>query len=245
MGNDEDTNLFDLADVYEAIYRGRGKDYAGEAELATKLIKERNPSASSLLDVACGPGAHLVHFIGSFERVAGVDLSADMVRVARERLGEGVPVSQGDMRDFRLDRTFGAVTCMFSSIAYSADTAELEAALGCLAGHLEPGGVVVVEPWWFPENFVSGYVGGSVVTVEGRTIARVSHSVVDGRATRMDVHYTVASSDEGIRHFVDQHRMSLFGKAEYEAAFTRAGCSVEYFESETVGPGLFVGVRQP
>lgn len=244
MNEAEVVGIYERADIYEAIYRGRGKDYRGEAAIVTGQILGRGPQARSLLDVACGTGSHLVHFARDFERVEGLDLTGEMLDIARERV-PGVPLHQGDMRKFDLDGTFDAVTCMFGSIGYLVTTGELDAALETLARHLAPGGVLVIEPWWSPDTFTPGHVGGDVVTVDGRTISRVSHTVLhpDRGASRMEVHYVVADSATGIKSFTDVHVMTLFSEEEYRAAFRRAGLSMEFVPWDQAGPGLLVGVR--
>ncbi|MGP3912311.1 class I SAM-dependent DNA methyltransferase [Nonomuraea sp. 10N515B] len=229
----------ELADVYDALYEGRGKDYAAEAADVLKLVHARRRGVASLLDVACGTGSHLRHFAALVDDVAGLELSEDMIEVARMRL-PGVPVHQGDMRDFGLGRRFDAVTCMFSSIAYMRDDAELAAALTRMAAHLTPGGVVVVEPWWFPETFLPGYVAGDVVTAAGRTLARVSHTVRTGDASTMQAHYLVADAGSGVRHFTVTHVNTLFTRERYLSAFERAGLSADYLEGGPSGRGLFV-----
>ncbi|MEU2389651.1 class I SAM-dependent methyltransferase [Streptomyces sp. NPDC007369] len=239
------TLIYRRADVYHDFYRGRGKDYRAEAAAVRELVAQRaagGPAAGSLLDVACGTGAHLAELTGSFADAVGVDLSAEMLEVAA-RGNPGVPLIQGDMRDFRLGRTFSAVTCMFSSVGYLATAEDLDAAVRNLADHLAPGGVIVVEPWWFPEDFLPGWVGADVVRADGRTIARVSHTVREGRCSRMEVHYTVAAPETGVEHFTDTHVMTLFEQAEYETAFRRAGLEPEYVRHELFGPGLFVATR--
>jgi SAM-dependent methyltransferase len=243
MGSDEIQEIFRRADVYDAVYRGRGKDYAAESALVVEQVRKRNPDASSLLDVACGTGAHLEYFIHAFERVEGVDRSAEMLETAAHKLPD-VPLHNGDMRGFDLGRTFDAVTCMFASVGYLETGAELNATLQSFARHLVPGGVIVVEPWWFPDNFLSGYVSGSSVNVGGRTVARVSHSVRAGHASRMEVGYIVADPESGIQQFSDTHVMTLFERERYEAAFTSAGCSVELVPYDQSTPGLFVGVLE-
>ncbi len=243
MKQTEAVDLYDRADIYEAIYRGRGKDYQGESAITVKNILDRNPGAKQLLDVACGTGSHLNYFADAFEQVAGIDLSEDMIRIARDYV-PGVPLHRGDMRKFDLGRTFDAITCMFSSVGYLATFDELNATLESFARHLSPGGVVVIEPWWSPDTFTTDYVRGDVVMVDGRTISRVSHSVWSEErvASRMEVHYVVAEPGIGIRHFTDVHVMTLFSRKEYEHAFRQAGLSVEFVEYEQASPGLFVGV---
>ena len=91
-------------------------------------IRTHKPDAATLLDVACGTGAHLVHFARKY-RVEGIDVSEEQLAVARARL-PGVELHLGDMTTFDLGRTFDAVTCMFSSIGY----------VGSLEGSTPPSG---------------------------------------------------------------------------------------------------------
>ncbi|WP_119728823.1 class I SAM-dependent DNA methyltransferase [Thermomonospora amylolytica] len=235
--------IYRHAEVYDAFYEGRGRAYEDDSRMLVDCIRERNPAAATLLDVACGTGRNLRCFAEAFEHVEGVDLADDMLRIARGRL-PGVPLHRGDMKDFRLGRRFDAITCLFSSIGYLGDAGQLNAALRCFGRHLNPGGVIVVEPWYSPENALSGQVLGDVVTVDGQTISRLSHAVVEGRAHRMTVHYLVADSESGIRHFTDLHVLSLFTRQEYETAFAEAGvASVEFLETGRGRPGLLVGVK--
>ncbi|MFB7297705.1 class I SAM-dependent methyltransferase [Streptomyces rubiginosohelvolus] len=233
----------DTASIYHDFYRERGgKSYAAEAVRVAELVRERRPQATSLLDVACGTGSHLEHLTGEFAQVEGVELSEAMLDVARPLL-PGVPLHQGDMRDFALGRRFDAVACLHSSIGYVGDEAALRRTLACLAEHLEPGGVLVVEPWWTPETFLDGHIAGDALTVGRRTISRVSHTVRVGDRTRMEVHWVVADRETGPRHAVEHHELTLFTPAQYEAAFAAAGCTVDYLRSAWTGPGIYVGVR--
>jgi SAM-dependent methyltransferase len=232
----------DLAEVFELIHRGRGKDYLAEATEVAKQVRSRRAEAACLLDVACGTGSHLKAFATLFDHVEGLEISEPFLRIAKANVPAAV-LHLGDMRDFDLGRTFDAISCMFGSIGYVATTDELTATLGRFAHHLVPGGVVAIDPWWFLETYTEGYVSGSVIEVDGRTIARVSHSTLEGQASRMDVHYVVADPASGARHFVENHLITLFTRAQYEAAFATAGFDIEYIGGLHSGRGLFVGVR--
>ncbi|MEV5336650.1 class I SAM-dependent methyltransferase [Streptomyces werraensis] len=231
-----------VARVYDLVHQGKGKDYAREADDLAELITGRVPGARSLLDVACGTGLHLAHLTRRFTRAEGLELSPDMLAAARHR-NPCTTVHHGDMRDFALGTVYSAVTCMFSSIGHMAGQSELDAALAAFAAHTEPGGVVVVEPWWFPDTFTPGYIGAAVVEAEGKTISRVSHSRLEDGATRIDVHYLVAEPGRDIEHLSESHRITLFPRTAYELAFERAGLDTEYLPGGPSGRGLFVGVR--
>lgn len=229
----------EYAEIYDLTYRQRGKDYAAEAARIAGLTRERHPAAATLLDVACGTGEHLRHFRDHFGDVAGLDGSAFMLERAREKL-PGTPLYTGDMCDFDLGRTFDVVTCLFSSIGYLKSTDALGAATVAMARHLSPGGVLVVEPLWFPESFQDGYVASDLLRENGRTLARLSHSTRDGRTVRMDIHHLLADA-EGIRHFVEHQTSTLFTKDEYLTALAAAGCVAEHVPG---GRGLFLAVRK-
>ncbi|MGW5849816.1 class I SAM-dependent methyltransferase [Streptomyces sp. NPDC055254] len=231
----------ELAEIYELIHRSRGKDYLQEAAEVERQVRERRPDAATLLDVACGTGAHLRCFDGLFDEVAGLELSEPMARFARAALPH-VPVHVGDMRDFDLGRTYDVITCMFGSIGYLLTESALADALRRFARHLTPGGVLAVDPWWFPETYRHGHVAGATATDGERTVSRVSHSVREGAASRMNVHYLVADTASGVRHFHETHLIGLFTREQYEAAFTAAGFGVDYIPVEPAGRGLFVGV---
>ncbi|PSL52703.1 dTDP-3-amino-3,4,6-trideoxy-alpha-D-glucopyranose N,N-dimethyltransferase [Saccharothrix carnea] len=230
------------ADLYDLLYQDR-KDYRAEAELVARLVRERTADPTSLLDVACGTGLHLAAFASVFDHVEGVDLAEPMLAVARRRL-PGVPLHLADMRDFRLGREFDALVCMFSSIGYLRSTVDLDRALVSMARHLSPGGVLVIEPWYFPENFLDGHVSGHAFTVGNRTISRVSHSTLDGDAARMEIHYVVAEGGVGVHHRSEVDRLTLFARDDYERAFRQAGLKPEFVGSEGSGPGFFVGVAE-
>ncbi|MGH3939775.1 MAG: class I SAM-dependent methyltransferase [Pseudonocardiaceae bacterium] len=231
-----------LSEVYELIYRNRGKDWAAEAEAITELIRVRCPGANSLLDVACGTGAHLARFRTLFEHIEGLELSRPMGKIARERL-PGITVHAGDMRDFDLGRTFSAVCCLFVSISYVTSLEEMRTAVRRMVDHLVPGGVLVVEPWWFPEDFIDGYVAGDLAKENGRTVARVSHSTQVGRATQMDLRFLVGDST-GITEFAEIDYLMLFTREEYSAALADADCPAEFIPESPTGRPLFIGVRR-
>ncbi|MFI1169778.1 class I SAM-dependent methyltransferase [Streptomyces sp. NPDC020801] len=231
----------ELAEVYEVIYRSRGKDWTAEAEDVARLIRSRKADATSLLDVACGTGAHLESFGTVFAHTEGLEIAAPMRELAHRRL-PAVRVHAGDMRDFALGRSFDAVVCMFCAIAYLETVAELRDAIAAMARHLAPQGALVIEPWWFPEDFIEGYVAGDMAQEDGRTVARISHSVRQGRATRMEVRFVVGDA-QGIREFTEIDMLTLFTKDEYLSAFEAAECPAEFIEGGPTGRGLFVGIR--
>jgi SAM-dependent methyltransferase len=222
---------------YDAVYSW--KDYKTEADRLDRLIRERNPSARTLLDVACGTGKHLELLRGGYE-VEGVDLDPEMLAVARRRL-PGVPLHEGDMASFDLGRRFDAVTCLFSSIAYMRTTENLHRAVAAMARHLAPGGVLVVEPFFTPEAWRDGELFGLWVDEPELKIARVNRNARRDRVAIMDFHYLVGTP-EGVEHFTELHEAALFTHQEHLAAFRDAGLEPEHDPEGLMGRGLYLAV---
>lgn len=229
------------AEIYDHIHGARGRDWDAEADAVARLVLDRCPGARSVLDVACGTGAHLRRLRDHFPVAEGLELSDAMREIAAARL-PGTTVHRGDMRDFDLGARYDAVLCMCFSMGYMASTAELADAAQRLVRHLAPGGVLIAEPWWFPEQFLDGFVTGSVAESDELVVSRVSRSVRDGRRSLMTVHYTVADRD-GLRDFTEQETYSLFTHEEYRAAFAAAGLDTTHLPGPPNGRGLYVGVR--
>ena len=224
---------------YDLIYSW--KNYPAEAERLHALVGERKRSPGNrLLDVACGTGKHL-ELLRHRYQVEGMDLDPGMLAVARDRL-PGVPLHQGDFRRIELDSSFDVVTCLFSSIAYARDVAELSRSIASMAARLEPGGVLVVEPFFSPEAFTPGRVDLLCVHEPDMKVARMSRADVrDGRA-QFEFHYLVGLP-EGIEHRVEPHELSLFQPSDYTTAFHDAGLRVEHDPEGLMGRGLFIGTR--
>lgn len=231
----------DHAGVYEAIYRGRGKDCDAEARDVAGRIRTLRPEARSLLDVGCGTGLHLESFRRLFDHVEGVEVAPAMRERARRRL-PGVTVHREDMRSLRLGRTFDAVTSL-SAVGYVDTVEQLRAAVERLADHLVPGGVLVVEPWWLADKYVDRYVGSDLVRDGDRVVARVSHTERRDGAAHTEARWVVGDRT-GLRSFTLTEAFALFSGEDYEDAFDRAGCAVRYEEPWLTGRGLFVGVRR-
>lgn len=228
------------ARYYDAIY-SRLKDYRKEvADLMEVIRAHGGARGGRLLDVACGTGEHLRYFREHFA-VEGLDLSPELVEIARTK-NPGVPVHVGDMRDFSLGRAFDVVTCLFSSIGYMTSTGDLHAAVDTMSRHVSPGGLLIVEPWFRPDQWNVGHIALSVVDEEELKIVRMSTSKMEGAVSTFDLHFLIGEP-QGTSHFVESHRMGLFTRDEMQDSFSGSQMRCEYDPQGPFGRGLYIGIR--
>ena len=101
-------------------------------------------AAGGALELAIGTGRIAVPLAARGVRVAGIDLSPDMVAQLRVKRAE-IPVEIGDYAATRIDARFSLVFIVFNSISNQTTQEGQIATFANAAAHLEPGGCFVVE----------------------------------------------------------------------------------------------------
>jgi ubiquinone/menaquinone biosynthesis C-methylase UbiE len=225
--------------IYDELYHF--KDYAAAAARLNELIQRLRPQAKSMLDVACGTGRHLEELQNHYN-VEGTDISAGMLEVAQRRC-PGVPLHQADMVDLNLGKKFDVVTCLFSSIAYTKQLARLQAAIARMANHVKPGGLLIIEPFFGPDNFWVHHVVLNRYEHADLKIAWMYVTEREGLIGRWYIHYLVGRP-EGVEHFTELHEVGLFTPEEYVDAFRRAGVPEVILDPQGLfGRGMYIGTR--
>ena len=103
---------------------------------------------STLLDLACGQGRHLIHLAIQGYSVIGLDRSDVLMRQAYKDgqiRGLDVNLVQGDMRALPFDCAFDGVVNWFTALGYLESDEEDQKVLNDVAAVLRPGGRFVME----------------------------------------------------------------------------------------------------
>ena len=124
---------------YDQVMGDRGR----EAAYVHALIQRQRPSATSVLELACGTGAILEHLQRHYD-VTGLDASQPMLDIAAQRVPQAQLVC-ADMTHFDLDEKFDAVLCVFDSINHLVSFADWERVFDRAASHLAERGVFVFD----------------------------------------------------------------------------------------------------
>jgi SAM-dependent methyltransferase len=148
-------------------------EYAHYCRHVTDLIRQyAKIPATALLDIGCGGGKNVLNLKREFS-VTGLDLSPAMLAQAKE-LNPGCTFVQGDMRTFRLGRSFDAVL-MDDAISHMNRRADFVAAFGTAYAHLNPGGVLVATPDVTFETFQQNKTTATQATRDGLDVVFVEN----------------------------------------------------------------------
>jgi hypothetical protein len=119
---------------------------------------------------------------------------------------------------------------------------DLRKAIGNMAHHVKPGGVLVIEPFLYPESYTPGFLHFLHVDEPDLKLARMSRSEQQGNVAVLNFEYLIATR-EGVFHESEQHRLGLFPQSEYEEVMKECKLHVDYDPVGPMGRGLFVGVK--
>ena len=217
-------------------------DYAEEARFYRKVLREAcDRPPRTLLELGSGGGNNASHLKKHFAMTL-VDLSPQMLAISR-KLNPECEHLQGDMRRVRLGRVFDAVF-VHDAIMYMTTEADLAAAIGTVARHCRPGGVVVVAPDHVAETFEPDTYHGGHDGPDGRGLRYLEWTLDTGPD---DASYDVLMSyiaryrDGTIIHACDQTRYGLFPRATWLRLLDEAGVTAEVHRDQS-DREVFVGV---
>jgi SAM-dependent methyltransferase len=181
-----------------------------------------------LLNLGCGGGKNVFSLKRDFQ-VTGLDLSPAMLDLAR-RLNPECKFVRGDMRSFSLEERFDAIL-IDDAISYMVTEAELRQVFDMTYAHLNPGGVMVVEPDDLKENF--------------ENYTRVTRAAPDYKPANVDVVFVEDGYDPDPQDDVYEGTMVYLirenGKLRIEHDFHLLGLfSIDVWRRELRGAGFEV-----
>ena len=101
----------------------------GMAKLLPATLERFEAQPQTVLDLACGEGTFAVAMAKKGFQVTGVDLSPQMLQLAKERAEKGnanVEFALQDMRALSFEESFDLATCWFDSLNYLLELEDLE-----------------------------------------------------------------------------------------------------------------------
>ena len=115
-------------------------DYRAQSHSVRRLHQLFGNDGRRHLDLACGTGPHVRHFLDFGYRSTGLDISQPMLDLAQLRCPEA-QFSRQDMAGFQVDEPQDLITCFLYSTHYNPGLAQLRACFASVHGALADNGV--------------------------------------------------------------------------------------------------------
>ncbi|MBZ9611868.1 class I SAM-dependent methyltransferase [Rheinheimera sp. MA13] len=115
-------------------------NYPAQSNTVHRLHQLLGNGGKNHLDLACGTGPHIRHFIDYGYHSSGLDLNQPMLQLAQARCPEAVFMLQ-NMCSFTLPQPVDLVTCFLYSIHYSASITQLQHCITSVYTALNAGGI--------------------------------------------------------------------------------------------------------
>ncbi len=180
-----------LAGVYDRL--NLDVDYSEWADSIEECFARFAPEKPKLvLDLGCGTGALTVELARRGYDMTGLDISPDMLsraysRAASDGVG-GILFLEGDMCDFELYGTMGAVVCCMDGVNHITDKDDLARCFALVYNYLDPGGLFIFDVNT-PYKFHNIYADNDYVLEEDGAVCVWRNRLSDD-GTQCDFHLT-------------------------------------------------------
>lgn len=115
-------------------------NYQAQSDCVHRLHQIFGNQGISHLDIGCGTGPHIRHFLDYGYQCQGLDLNQPMLDQAQIRCPEATFTLQ-NMCEFQVDQPVDLITCFLYSIHYTGDLQPLQRCIAAVANALNAGGV--------------------------------------------------------------------------------------------------------
>jgi SAM-dependent methyltransferase len=230
----EDEELW--VDFAGVMFPERREREVAEQVATSPLLKVT--AGTRVLDLACGPGVHVVPLARHGARVTGVDLSEAMLaraRTACERAGVSARLTRADMLEYIEPGAYDLVINMYTSFGYFTDPGDNLTVLRNACTNLAPGGALIIDV--LGKEVLAGWVGRPQAVDIGPELGGgtvfMRDAILDDW-TRLRTDWTLVRGDEVRQASI---MCVLYSAAELRSLFEQAGFSdVECFGGFDAGP---------
>lgn len=216
--------FLDYSKYYDLLYKD--KNYQSEVDFIIGLIKRHHPEAKTILNLGCGTGEHDLFLTQAGYSVTGVDLSQEMLAIAKNK-NSNCHYLLGDAREFFIDKKFDVVVSLFHVLSYQTSNTDVNDFMKTISKHLKQDGVAIFDYWYGPavlnlkpekrtKNFESTEL---LITRHANTEMDYMNNVA---TVNFDIKVHNKISDSRIE-MLEKHPMRYFFSPELELFYSQHG----------------------
>ncbi|BCU52456.1 ubiquinone/menaquinone biosynthesis C-methylase UbiE [Staphylococcus auricularis] len=185
------------------------------------IVTQFSNQKHSILDLGCGTGSFTT-LLNQFDHVTGMDLSVDMLAVAREK-SNAVNWIEGDMTDFDLQQQFDAITIFCDSLNYLGETEDVQQTFERVFHHLKDDGVFMFDVHTL---YKMSTLFNDQCYIDETDQVFLAWEAVKGEepdSVWHDMSFFVAQADGTYRRFDESHYQRTYAEDDYKQMLLQAG----------------------
>lgn len=220
---------------YDIFYEK--KEYEEEVHNLEKLIKSYLPNSNTILDLGCGSGRHAIIFAEKGYTVDGLDLSPNMLELAKIRKNslpkkarDNIEFKLGDARNFNFDKKYDVILALFHVTSYLTTNDDILNMFKCVDRHLAPGGIFIFDYWYGPAVLTEKpTVKVKRLESDQFKVVRIAEPDLKTNVSLVDVHYEIfVKNKKSNEHsqFNEIHSMRYFFLNEINFLLEQSGLRI-------------------
>ncbi len=211
-----------LARIYD--YLVAGVDFEGWIDYIEALLGRFGLEAASVCDIACGTGNTAFPFARRGYKTTGVDISGEMLALARLKAkAQNLDVAfiEQDMRALALPAQADLITCFHDGLNYLPDIKEISQTFKGVYDNLRPGGAFIFD--LNRVTWLSGSDTGPMV-LEEEDLTLIWQSGYERESEIWTIKLTAFVRDGDVYHkFTETHREKAYHQTEIALKLSAAG----------------------
>lgn len=221
-----------LADIYDIVMSD--VDYETWADYIDEIILMHQPTARSILELACGTGtiALSLEELDCYE-ITATDGSADMIRIAREKaskVNSDIDFHPMNFLNLSFEKTFDVVYMVFDSINYLHTKEEIIQLHQEVKKVLNPGGIFVYD-FTTPRNSRKAiqFLNNERKTINGQIRYRRGSSFNAKERMHTNLFHIEKldkKSGEVLERFEEQHQQKIYTLSEIREMIEQTDFSI-------------------
>lgn len=218
-------NVFkQYSQYYDLLYKD--KNYKKETDYIIGLIKELKPKTKEILNLGCGTGAHDRHLIRNGFNVTGLDISKDMITIAKTKNLNKIKKDGKldyhvmDIRNFKLPNKYDMVISLFHVMSYQNTNEDIRNTFNCVSNHLNKGGIFIFDCWYGPGVLTDLPTRRiKIIEDDNLKIIRISEPEITTNKSIVAVNFDINLIDKKKKDFIqftEKHSMRYLFDSEIE-----------------------------
>ena len=210
------SNYDSFASFYDTIMGDRS-DVTG---IIRAQIKRYMPDTQTILELGCGTGSIIADLASNFE-VAGIDLSAQMLKIAQRKLPNST-LLVADITSFEMNTKFDVCICVFDTINHLASLNDWRQTFARGYEHLNDGGLFIFDMISIGRINLLMALPTLTQTADGATVAM---ELSRAGTNSIDWYITIEqpTTDGMIQTYEDTARETGYSLHQVSSAVTAAG----------------------